>query len=144
MTTHVHDEDALVCDSCTGQWVLRTVSGSIYLLDLDARTATRVPDPERVQAWLDAGLGRPVVGEFVAGTTGAELAFGDRAFEETGRPATSALRGDGETLRLIGLEPVRLGVGATLLLGGLGPEGASTTRLTTPVETARRIEQVFD
>lgn len=135
MTPHDHADDVLLCDGCAGQWTLRTVSGSIYLLDLDARTATRVPDPEGVQEWLGAGLRRPVEGEFVAGPTGDEAAFGRRVFEASGRPAASALRGDGNALRLVHLDPVRHGAGALLLLAGVGPEGVVTTRATTPVES---------
>ena len=41
---HAHtDESILLRSECSGQWAVETASGSFYVLDLEARTQTRVP-----------------------------------------------------------------------------------------------------
>lgn len=52
MTAHEHREGVVLCIDCMGRWLMRTASGSSYLLDLDEKTAQRIQgstnaDPER-------------------------------------------------------------------------------------------------
>lgn len=46
---HVHADGVALCPACTGTWLVSTTSGTTYQLDLDAMTATRVPNPARAQ-----------------------------------------------------------------------------------------------
>lgn len=117
---HGHeDERVVLCDECTGQWLVRTETGTLYVLDLDAQTQTRVPDPERVDVWLAAGGHKPAVEFLPLGTI-------------TG----PALRRDHETLALAALGSVRIGEPLFMMLDLFGNLTAVTMRITSRVTEA--------
>lgn len=104
-----------VCDD--GKWIVETMSGSFYLLDLDAATLTRTPDPEAVE-----GTDAPVVEALAPG----------EAMD------TPRLRRDHDEVPIIDLLPVREGAYMKVLLDVVGDGQTATWRTTNIVVSVRR------
>lgn len=107
---HEHAEGVVFCGGCQGVWTVTTETGTVYELDLDARTATRRPSRSGAPIWLDAGDGPHDPPAVVI-------------------PAEPRKLGP---LPLIRLGEVRLGEPLEL---ALSEDGADTTRSSTPVRT---------
>lgn len=114
-------EEPLLCPCCEGgQWVISTESGSLYMLDLDQATQTRVPDPDGLpnSPYVDsAGQSRPGAGPSLW---------------------AAGLRRDGEPVPLIDFDPVWVGWPLAMWLDIRG-DGIRTYRSTTPVVGAQRL-----
>jgi hypothetical protein len=101
-----------VSDSARGRWLVTTESGSTYLIDLDAMTQTRAPNPETVAAWVGTGP--------VAEDPSRDLLY------------TPRLRRDHEPVPLLALDPIEVGLPMEMWLDLRG-DGVTTFRATTRV-----------
>ncbi len=120
---HLHDGSVIFCLECTGAWEVVTASNSTYVVDLDAGTLTRTPDAQRVAAWIESGGERMPIAPLPVGLD----------------DQTPGLRRDHEPIRLLHLEPVRLGYYMITLLDLVGDGATATTRSTNVVQRVRRL-----
>lgn len=85
----------------------------MYVVDLDGRTSTRIPDPSQVETWLAAGHTRPNDNELVPLSLGPEFlpeweSHMVARHGEDWRPSVG-LRRDGEALPPLSIGHVALG-----------------------------------
>lgn len=55
MTDHEHEGSTVLCGQCKGEWAVTTLSGSTYLIDLDAMTQERLTSSAELR-----GDGKPI------------------------------------------------------------------------------------
>jgi hypothetical protein len=120
-----HGEAVKLCLECdTGVWAVGTLSGTVYVLDLDRMTQSRWPDMRSVEKWALASAG--------------PLLRRDRDVEET--MARSRLRRDHEAVRLIGLRPVTLRESMVMVIDVVGDGVTYTTRRTNLIVEVRKLD----
>lgn len=120
-----HDEAVKLCLECsTGVWAVGTLSGTVYVLDLDRMTQTRWPDMRVVEERLGVG------------ESPARLNPGA---EEAALP--SAMRRDRDSVRLVALRPVVVGEPMVMVVDVVGDGVTYTTRQTTVVVEVRKLKE---
>jgi hypothetical protein len=120
-----HGEAVKLCLECgNGVWAVGTLSGTVYVLDLEGMSQTRWPDMRAVEEWT-LGAGGPLLRRA-------------RDAEET--MARSRLRRDRDPVRLIGFRPVTLGEPMVMVIDVVGDGATYTTRRTNLVVEVRKLD----